>query len=242
MEELLEVLIKGEKIIVEQWIELFEEYLEKSPNLAQHLESIDSAIHFTNAVKSGMCFPYFPTMLLNDKAIAFSLDRKKLSNYENDDFGIDIEKCSSLKFLTPDPCFYLKNKPKVSVQDSLIELSSFRKRISGFSSVNSYDLGCLVSVIPYGLPTENVSLPKPLKCKGSDIMVSWLKEYVKSDSPFELEAKYYKKFGSFFKVPGLKVYFPVHNFGDVKGRGLEEVKHFQKYFAEKIMPKLEKLG
>jgi len=241
MEELLDILIKGKKLTVEQWVGLFVNYFKRNSNFAQYFETIDSAIHFTTAVKSGMCFPYFTTMLLDNKAISFCLDRKELSNYDNEDFGRDIENCSSLKYLTSDPCFYIKNKPKVAVQNSLMELSSFRERISGFSLVNSYDLGCVISVMPYGLPSENVSLPNPSECNGSEIMVSWLKEYVETESPFELETAYYEKFGSFFKVSGIKVYFPIHNFGDTKERGLQELKQFQKYFVEKIEPKLEKL-
>lgn len=244
MDDLLEALTKGTKLSFEQWVGLFLECSKISSELEELKEqfiSLDAAIHFTNAVRSGMCFPYFTTMLLNDKAVAFKLSGDDIQNYDNDDFGRDMEKCSPMKYLTPDPCFYIEKKPRVAVQDSMMEELSFRERILGFSAVNSYDLGCIVDVIQYGLPTENVELPGPSRCKAGEIMLSWLKEDVKKESPFELESRHYKRFKSFFKVPGLKVYFPSHDFGDPKERGLEEVRHFQEYFAKKVLPKLEKL-
>jgi len=240
MDDLLNTLLQNKKLTVEQLVELLSDYSRNPLKFNEQLEPIDMGIHIAHAVKSGMCFPYFSAMLLHGKAVAFKLDNEEI-DYPGYDFAMDIEECSSLSYLTDSLCFYFEKNPKFCRQGSEIEGRSYRERIMEFSPVKSYDLGCIVNIMPYGLQTENISLPNPLDCKGNEIMMLWLKEFVKKGSPFELEARHYKKFKSFFKVPGLQIYYPIHNFGDTKERGVRELEQFQEYFAEKVEPRLEKI-
>jgi hypothetical protein len=72
-------------------------------------------------------------------------------------------------------------------------------------------------------------------------MILWLRELVKKESPFQLKARHYTRFKSFFKVPGLQIYYPCHNFENSEEKYAHELEHFQRYFVEKVEPKLEKI-
>ncbi|MBR9683655.1 hypothetical protein GOV03_03895 [Candidatus Woesearchaeota archaeon] len=241
MNDLLKILMGNKKVTIEQAIELLLGCSENPTQFREQFEPIDTGIHIAHAVKSGMCFPYFTTMQLHDKAVVFMLEGKELYNYPLEDFGRDVEKHTSLKYLTDSPCFYFDNKPKIAVQEAELETASSRERIGEFSPVNSYDLGCIVNVNPYGMQTENLSLPDPIDCKGNKIMAVWLKTLVGEEAPFQLESKHYKRFESFLKIPGLQIYYPICKFGDPKEAGEFELERFQKYLTKKVEPKLKKL-
>ncbi|MBN1376730.1 hypothetical protein JW949_00150 [Candidatus Woesearchaeota archaeon] len=233
MSSLLDKIIENEKTESREIIN----YLLDVPH-----DSIDSALHIAHAIKSGLCFPYFPAMLLNKKGVIFKLDEDDLTNYPNEDFGKDIEQCSSLQYLTEDPCLYINNGPKIAIQNPEIEKSTFKRRIQEFSSINSYELGCIVDIKLYKSQTEDLSLPNPSKCKGSEIMGSWL---YKSDIlkwPFILEKKHCERFKSHFNnVPGMKIYYPDYSFCHFEKTDEKEIKDFKKYFSEKVEPKLKEI-
>ncbi|MFH1638588.1 MAG: hypothetical protein ABIB71_09240 [Candidatus Woesearchaeota archaeon] len=241
MDDLLDLLMRKKKLTVEQSVELLLGYSKNPDEFEKQLEPIDTGIHLAHAVKSGMCFPYFATMLLHDKAVAFKLDEEEISNYPHDDFGKDVEQCTHLRYLTAEPCFYFEHTPKVALQEPGLERLPYRERIAKFSPANSYGLGCIVNVRPYGLQSKGLSLPAPLDSKGNEIMVLWLEDLEKTEAPFQLEARHHARFKSFFNVPGLEIYYPIHNFGDTKERYAHELGQFQKYLAEKVEPRLGKM-